>query len=48
MNIDPFNEHSDAEVWDALEAVQMASTVRRMAWRFEHLIGQRGGLYSRE
>ncbi len=41
-NLDPRDEHSDAQLWRALELAQLADEVRRMPARLETTLGERG------
>ena len=42
-NLDPFNEHSDAEVWEALRKAHLDDTVTKFEDRLNHEITESGG-----
>ncbi|XP_028401399.1 multidrug resistance-associated protein 4-like [Dendronephthya gigantea] len=41
-NLDPFGEHSDIEIWDALEQVQMKEVVENLPDRLDSLLSESG------
>lgn len=42
MNLDPLGKHSDADLWDALEAVQMKHLVEGLQGKLSHTLTNRG------
>jgi len=42
-NLDPFDEHSDEEVWDVLKAVSLESQVREFEGQLQHKLTDNGG-----
>ena len=46
-NLDPFNEHSDAEVWAALRQCSMDVPMQEHPEKLERQIEERGGNLSR-
>jgi len=42
-NLDPFKEHSDAEIWNALEMVQMKNFVESIPEQLGHKVSSTGG-----
>lgn len=45
-NLDPFNAHTDVEVWHALEAVALKRTVEGFERRLQAAVGGNGGGFS--
>jgi ABC-type multidrug transport system fused ATPase/permease subunit len=45
-NIDPFNEHTDAELWDALRLANLADYVRTLEGGLEHAVQEGGENFS--
>ena len=44
--MDPFNERSDSEVWEALERVHLAATVRSLGKGLSHEVAEYGENFS--
>ena len=42
-NLDPFDEHTDQEVWEALDKVQLRSAVTEMPGQLSYLLSEGGG-----
>lgn len=42
-NLDPFGQYSDADVWSALESVQLKSVVEKMAGGLDGKVTESGG-----
>lgn len=45
-NLDPFDEHSDADVWRALEQAQMHDAIAKLADKLATEVGDGGGSFS--
>ena len=41
-NLDPLGKHSDVELWDALETVQLKPLVERMRGKLDYILNYRG------
>lgn len=46
FNLDPFNEHPDAEVWSVLEDVNMRGHVESLPGRLEEMVAESGDNFS--
>jgi ABC-type multidrug transport system fused ATPase/permease subunit len=46
FNLDPFDEHSDPEVWEALERVNMKEYVRQLPFKLQDRVAEGGGNFS--
>jgi ATP-binding cassette, subfamily C (CFTR/MRP), member 1 len=42
FNLDPYNEYSDAQLWDALESVELKAYVMSLPGKLSELIPERG------
>ena len=42
MNLDPLGKHSDVELWDALEAVQLKPLVETLQGKLDHTLNYKG------
>ena len=42
MNLDPLEKHSDVELWDALETVQLKSLVETLQGKLDHTLNYKG------
>ncbi|XP_029941779.1 ATP-binding cassette sub-family C member 4 [Salarias fasciatus] len=45
-NLDPFNQHSDQELWTALEEVQLKSVVEELPGKLETVLAESGSNFS--
>ncbi|KAI3366042.1 hypothetical protein L3Q82_009871, partial [Scortum barcoo] len=45
-NLDPFNEHTDEELWNALEEVQLKSVVEELPGKLETVLAESGSNFS--
>jgi ABC-type multidrug transport system fused ATPase/permease subunit len=45
-NLDPFDEHPDGEVWEALEMVQLKEHVKSLETGLEHIVDENGSNFS--
>jgi ABC-type multidrug transport system fused ATPase/permease subunit len=45
-NLDPFDEHTDAALWDALERAQIAPAIRSLSDGLNAEVGEGGDLFS--
>ena len=45
-NLDPFDEYSDSELWEALEQVQLKSAVQQLEGRLEAKVSEGGNNFS--
>ena len=45
-NLDPFGQHADNELWDALRVVQLEPLVRRMAAQLDSAVAESGAVLS--
>ncbi|XP_068165844.1 ATP-binding cassette sub-family C member 4 [Antennarius striatus] len=45
-NLDPFNQHSDEELWNALQEVQLKSVVEELPGRLETVLAESGSNFS--
>ncbi|XP_063068367.1 multidrug resistance-associated protein 4 isoform X2 [Engraulis encrasicolus] len=45
-NLDPFSEHSDQDLWNALEEVQLKSVVEELPERLESVLAESGSNFS--
>ncbi|XP_041940167.1 ATP-binding cassette sub-family C member 4-like isoform X1 [Alosa sapidissima] len=45
-NLDPFNQHSDEDLWNALQEVQLRAVVEEMPGRMETLLAEAGSNFS--
>lgn len=45
-NLDPFEDHSDVEVWQALEAVSLKSTIEVLEGQLQATVTDNGGNFS--
>ncbi len=46
VNIDPKNEFSDGQIWDALAAVQLTSVIERMSEQLQTVVTESGSTFS--
>lgn len=46
FNLDPFNQHSDAELWDVLESVDMKNHVMSLPLKLEEPVAEGGENFS--
>eukprot|EP00188_Purpureofilum_apyrenoidigerum_P005889 Plantae.Rhodophyta-Purpureofilum_apyrenoidigerum.ctg822.p1 GENE.Plantae.Rhodophyta-Purpureofilum_apyrenoidigerum.ctg822~~Plantae.Rhodophyta-Purpureofilum_apyrenoidigerum.ctg822.p1 ORF type:complete len:575 (+),score=70.86 Plantae.Rhodophyta-Purpureofilum_apyrenoidigerum.ctg822:62-1726(+) len=46
FNVDPFNQKSDAEIWDALELVQMKNVITRLEGGLDAVVAEGGENFS--
>ncbi len=46
VNIDPKNEFSDGQIWDALSAVQLTSVIERMSEQLQTVVTESGSTFS--
>lgn len=44
-NLDPFDEHSTATIWDALEKAQMKEAIQALSAGLDADVGDGGGIY---
>eukprot|EP01133_Synstelium_polycarpum_P011421 gene11421-13311_t len=42
MNLDPFGQHSDLEIWNALEQVHLKSTIDNLSLKLDHSLDEGG------
>ena len=42
QNLDPFNEFSDTDLWDALEKVELAAYIRKLTAKLDTEAGEDG------
>jgi len=45
-NLDPFDEHADSEVWEALEMVQLKDHIKSLETGLEHTVDENGSNFS--
>ena len=46
FNLDPFNRHSDSEIWEVLESVNMSDAVKSMPGKLDELVPEGGENFS--
>lgn len=46
FNLDPFNQHSDVEIWEALERAHLKEVVRRSSSGLDMMVSERGENFS--
>src|SRR5690606_26156990 len=45
-NLDPFEEATDAQLWEALKRVQLSKTIRALPGKLDALVSENGGNFS--
>ena len=46
QNIDPFEQYTDAQVWDALEKAQMKEALEKLPEKLDTAVGEGGDAFS--
>ncbi|KAK4782038.1 hypothetical protein SAY86_016140 [Trapa natans] len=46
LNLDPFNEHSDADLWESLERAHLKEVIRRSSFGLDAEVSEGGGNFS--